>query len=154
MAEPANQLNNLANYCRQFCRQIPISTSDSILSLNNSLYFILFLSYLQLNLAVPGRGVDEAHWVGHAPVPVLQLHRVHRVTRLVLGKLLPQLVGGEVLDDLVDDDGLGGAVDLEDDGLGVGVGRGGAGLAEAEGLQLVADRVGDGADGGPGHRYP
>ena len=65
--------------------------------------------------------------------------------------LIAQLVGGDVLDDLVDDDGLRGAVDLEDDGLGVGVGRVGARLAEAEGPELVAHRRGDGAHGGPGH---
>ena len=65
--------------------------------------------------------------------------------------LIAQLVGGDVLDDLVDDDGLRGAVDLEDDGLGVGVGRVGARLAEAEGTELVAHRRGDGAHGGPGH---
>ena len=65
--------------------------------------------------------------------------------------LIAQLVGGDVLDDLVDDDGLRGAIDLEDDGLGVGVGRVGARLAEAEGPELVAHRRGDGAHGGPGH---
>ena len=58
------------------CNSEPVLVNFSFLQL-----------YLQLDLAVPRRGVDEAHGVRHAPVPVVQLHSVHRVARLMLGQL-------------------------------------------------------------------
>lgn len=113
---------------------------------------------LQLGLAVPGRGEEQAHGEGDPALVVAQRERVNHEPRLSFRQFVPQIVGGNVVEGLIGHEGHRVAVDLHHDRPAGRRRRGGI-APETEFLQLglqggIDSAHGNGHDGDDGGGIP